>query len=606
MAYVSSRLVAGMGVALAAASISFVPQAAGAAPPTAVPPISANVDAAPLAPVVSSTSFPECSTVCPHNGTRVGVEGTFEAEAAKGDTDVDAYRWSIIGPEAGEPSGLSEPILTKAGRARSFSFTSQKTGLRKLQVQARDKAGVWGSTASYSFYVPANEVVTEWSFTDPANPGANSGADPAAGTLDLGGAVTSSVGRSGAGLQLRGGTPATATNTGVSTDQDFSVALWAHIDAAESATLVSVPTAEGNAFEIGYDATDGTWLAGRRSATSADLASAPGIRGTWAHLAATYSSSANELTFWVNGKAKETIAYSVEASDGATWQLGCGNLALPEPGCGDATIDEVGLWDNRATAPDIAKRVSLADETGYVTSMASEWNLGVSTDTVESGVLTDRSFGAQLRVAGAGDQYLPGGLLALPGTAGQSITLDHPVTDSAASFSVAASLRLTDPTQAGVIAQQSGENAAAWTLGYRVKSDGSGGQVYFQMADGDSLVATVAEVRADVWTPEDVNVVVGVYDAELRRIEIYLNGFSPEFGDGSPEGQMPEASFATPWTARGGFEIGNGTTTLDLAGPEAPLAGEVKGVWQYAGALTANDIYTAEDGLPPGAATPVG
>lgn len=171
---------------------------------------------------------------------------------------------------------------------------------------------------------------------------------------------------------------------------------------------------------------------------------------------------------------------------------------------------------------------------------------------------------------------------------------------------VGGSLRLTEPTQAGVIAQQSGENAPAWTLGYRVKSDGSGVQVYFQMADGDSVDATVAEVRADVWTPEDVNVVVGVYDAELRRIEIYLNGFSPEFGDGSPEGQMPEASFVTPWTARGGFEVGNGTTTLDLAGPEAPLAADVKGVWQYAGALTANDIYNADDGLPPGAATPVG
>lgn len=606
MAYVSSRLVAGLGVALAAASISFVPQSAGAAPPTAVRPISANVDAAPLAPVVSSTSFPECSTLCPHNGTRVGVEGTFEVEAAKGDTDVEAYRWSIIGPAAGEPSGVSEPILTKAGRAQSFSFTSQKTGLRRLQVQARDKAGVWGSTASYSFYVPANEVVTEWSFTDPSNPGANSGADPAVGTLDLGGAVTTSVGRGGTGLQLRGGAPATATNTGVSTGHDFSVALWAHVDAAESVTLASVPTAEGNAFEIGYDATDGTWLAGRRSATSAELASAPGIRGVWAHLAATYSSSTNELTLWVNGKAEGTIAYSAGAWDGATWQLGCGSPVLPEPGCGDATVDEVGLWNNRATAPDIATRVSLADETGYATSMAAEWNLGVSTDTVQSGVLTDRSFGAQLQVAGAGDQYLPGGFLALPGAPGQSITLDHPLTDSAASFSVAASLRLTDPTRAGVIAQQSGENAAAWTLGYRVKSDGSGGQVYFQMADSDNVDATVAEVRADVWTPEDVNVVVAVYDAELGALKIYLNGFSPEFGDGSPEGEMPEASFATPWTARGGFEIGNGTTTLDLAGPESPLVGEVKGVWQYAGALSANDIYNADDGLPPGAATPVG
>ncbi|MEI7055978.1 LamG-like jellyroll fold domain-containing protein [Nocardioides sp. CCNWLW239] len=601
----SSRLVAGLGVALAA-SISFAPQAAGAAAPPSARPIGALDDAAPLAPVVTSTSFPECSTMCPHDGTPVGVEGTFEVGAAKGDTDVDAYRWAILGPVEGEPSAYSETILTKAGRARSISFTSHKTGLRNLQVQARDKAGVWGHTASYSFYVPANEVVTEWSFGDPSDPGANSGADPTTGTLDLGGAVTSSVGRRDTGLQLRGGAPATAASTGVSTGQDFAVALWAHVDAAESVTLMSVPTAEGNAFEIGYDATDGSWLAGRRSATGAELASAPGGRGAWTHLAATYASSDDALTLWVNGKAVDTVAYSGEAWDGSRWQLGCGSVALPEPRCGDATVDEIGLWDNRASAPAIAERLRLEDETGYATSMAAEWNLGVSTDTVESGVLTDRSFGAPLQVAGIGDQYLSGGFLALPGTTGQSLTLGHPVTDSAVSFSVAASLRLTDPTRGGVIAQQAGENAAAWTLGYRLKSDGSGGQVYFQMADGDSVDATVAEVRADVWTPEEVNVVVAVYDVDLRRIEIYLNGMSPAFGDGSPEGEMPEASFTMPWTARGPFAVGNGTTTLDLAGPEAPLAAEVKGVWQYAGQLSANDIFNADIGLPPGAATPGG
>jgi hypothetical protein len=211
-----------------------------------------------------------------------------------------------------------------------------------------------------------------------------------------------------------------------------------------------------------------------------------------------------------------------------------------------------------------------------------------------------------LRVDDASDQYLPVGVLALPGTPEQRIALSHPVTDSAVSFSVASSVRLTDPTRPGVIAQQAGENVAAWTLGYRVKSDGTGGQFYFRMAAGDSTDAEFAEVRADVWTPDEVNVVIGVYNAERRQIEIYLNGFPPASGDGSTEGEMPEASFSAPWTARGRFEVGNGSTTADLAGPTAPLAGDLVGVWQYAGALGANDIFNADPGLPPGAATAVG
>lgn len=591
----SSLLVAGLGALLAAGSLT--PGAAHAAP----------VDAVPLAPVVSSLDFPECAsaetpTVCPHTGNHVGETGTFELKAGRGDVDVDAYRWAILGATGDEPSGLSEPIATAAGKPRSIEFASAESGIRRLSVQARDRAGQWGAFASYDFFVPRNEPVVDWSFNDASAPGANTGADPESGELDLGGAVTSPLGRNDVGLRFDAGTPAAATTAGISTADDFTVALWAHVEAAESMTLVSAGAPEGDALEIGYDAETASWVAGRRSTTAAELASAPGIRGAWTHLAVTYRAAADELTLWVDGVARSSVTYATDAWDSASWRLGCGSASLTAPGCATATVDEVGIWDNAASGSVIAERVSSETNEGYATSMAAEWNLGVGADTVESGVLTDRSYGAQLRVEGAGDQYLPGAVLALPGAPEQSIRLDHPVTDSAVSFSVAASVRLTDPTRSGVIAQQAGDNAAAWTLGYRLKSDGSGGQVYFRMADGDHADAALAEVRADVWVPDDINVVIGVYNAERRQIEIYLNGMSPQAGDGSAEGEMPQASFTTPWTARGGFEVGNGTTTTGLGGPTAPLAADLAGVWQYAGALSANDVFNADPGLPPGAA----
>lgn len=593
-----SFFAAGLGAALAVASP--VPGAAAAAP----------VDSAPLAPIVSSLDFPGCAsietpTTCPQTGNHVGEAGTFQVEAAKGDTDVDAYRWAIVGATGDEPAGTSEPIATKAGRSRSIGFTSAQPGLRTLTVQARDRAGQWGDMKSYPFFVPRNEPMVDWSFNDPSAPGANSGLDPAVGGLDLGGAETSSLGRHDIGLRFTAGEPASAA-TGISTADDFTVALWAHIDAAESMTLVSAASPEGNALEIGYDAATDRWVAGRRSDTVAELASSPGTRGTWTHLAVTYRASVNELTLWVDGVARSNVTYAAQGWDTTAWRLGCGGASFAGADCATATVDEVGIWDNAAVGAVIADRVILETNEGHATSMAAEWNFGVNTDTVESGVLTDRSFGAQLQVEGAGDQYLPGGVLALPGAPEQRLISSHPVTDSAVSFSVAASVRFTDPTRPGVIAQQAGENAAGWTLGYRVKSDGSGGQVYFRMAESDSVDAEVAEVRADVWTPEDVNVVIGVYNAERQQIEIYLNGFSPSSGDGSAEGEVPVASFTTPWTARGGFEVGNGTTTTDLVGPTAPLLADLVGVWEYAGALSANDIFNAEPGLPPGAATASG
>ncbi|WP_328527724.1 LamG domain-containing protein [Nocardioides sp. NBC_00368] len=589
----SSLFVTGLGAALAAAS--FGPGAAIAAP----------LDSAPLAPVVSSLDFPECSSVCPHTGNHVGETGTFQLEAATGDVDVDAYRWSVAGAAEGEPAGWSEPVATKAGKPRSIAFTPTASGLRTVSFQAHDKADSWGSVATYTFYVPRNAPQVAWSFDDPNAPGANTGQDPAVGDLNLGGAATSPLGRNDIGLRFNAGEPATATS-GISTANDFTVALWAHVDAAESMTLVSATSPEGNALEIGYDASTRSWVAGRRSATSAELASVAGSQGTWTHLAVTYRAAADELTLWVDGVARSSVTYASEAWDSSSWTLGCGGASTTGTACATAMVDEVGIWDNAAIGSVIAERVALQTSDGYATSMAAEWNLGVSTDTVESGVLTDRSFGARLQVEGAGSQYLSDGVLSLPGLPEQSITSNHPLTDSAVAFSAAASVRLTDPTRPAVIAQQAGESATAWTLGYRVKSDGTGGQFYFRIAGGDRTDAEVAEVRADVWTPEDVNVVIGVYNAERRQIEIYLNGLSPQFGDGSAEGEMPVASFTTPWTARGGFEVGNGTTTADLAGPAAPLAGELVGVWQYAGALSANDIFNADPGLPPGAAGAAG
>jgi hypothetical protein len=277
------------------------------------------------------------------------------------------------------------------------------------------------------------------------------------------------------------------------------------------------------------------------------------------------------------------------------------------------------MWDIPIGAGDIAKKVTLDTVGGPKVATVADWDM-VNGDTIASGKVTERVFGAQLSVSSAGDAYLASVVdgdatvpaLTLPGAEGQRAAMSWSPMSTATSFSVSASVRVTDPTRPAVIAQQAGANAAAWTLGYRPKTDGTAqGQFYFRMSHEDSPTAAFSEVRLDVNSTDIFNAVTGVFDADREGgpvIYLALNGGAWGQDDGSAEAPVPEASFSvTPWQASGGFGLGNGTTTTSLSGTQAPLNGDIAHLKLFAGAWSLDAISKGEDGItPPVDGIPVG
>lgn len=554
-----------------------------------------NVDTtAPEAPDVTSTVFTQCAVSgdgvesCPAQGD-YGVPGDITLSLDTAATGIASYGWSLNG-------GTDHTIQASAGPTTTISVTPTKLS-NTLSVWARDAAGNTGSF-DWSFKVVPPKASDAWSFdTDPV--GTNSGTS-SLGSLDLGATGTSAQARIGAqALKVDGGSMASSADTTVSTTRDFTASMWVHLDADAAATVLAAPSSNGDAFEIGYDPTSHSWVAGQRASGATTVvapASLPALAHTWTHLAITYAATSRQLILYVNGtqQASSTLPNAAWTNNG--WWLGCGDDAGAAARCATAEIDDVELF-GATYGPD--EIIALASPLDAVTNQAviapaATWDMS---DAAGSTAAADSRFGANLDFSAGpaplfqasldGGNDVREGVLTLDGT--QTGTTARPVVDSSGSFTIATEFQAAALDHSMVIAQQDGTNGAAWTLAYRAEDldgDGTidaGGQWIFDRHDGDVADAKITEVRSSPVISNDAFVsLVAAYDARTGQMSMLVDGNPFEAEGNPPTDSVPSQPFTTPWPARGIFHIGNG----QFDGAAAPFAGNIDYLEMFSGAMT--------------------
>lgn len=320
----------------------------------------------PDAPTVETTDFGECASAttpddCAAVGT-LGVPGSFLLDTSS--TDAVSYRWSLNG-------GPITSTATTAGAAQTIAVDPNAL-VNTLSVYTVDGAGNQSVTANHVFKVAPRVVDVRWTFNDHAALEADTGRAENA-PLTIAGASSDSVGRVEGALSTSGGAPASSPITataGVSATSSFSVGAWVRLDTpaqGTTTTLLSATSGDGNAFEFGYEPATNKWTAGRRSPTSASLASSStAALHVWAHLAATYDTATKILKFYVNGRLAGTVTYPTAASVSSSWRLGCGNVGGVASACMSGLIDEVNLYQ-AILGPDEIR--DLADPTASSTNL---------------------------------------------------------------------------------------------------------------------------------------------------------------------------------------------------------------------------------------------
>lgn len=171
----------------------------------------------------------------------------------------------------------------------------------------------------------------------------------------------------------------------------------------------------------------------------------------------------------------------------------------------------------------------------------------------------DVTYGANLELTGFGtnpgtafahDDERGDSVVRLTGS--QTLSLDRPVVDAEASFTVAVWVRLADSSRSAVVMRQTGTYKDPWRLEYRPGA-GSTGQWVFARAKSDTTSEVPTETAAvsdrlvatDEWT-----LLVGMYDAAANQISLRLGdqlkddaSFSSPLRTGrSVIGQGPSAS----------------------------------------------------------------
>lgn len=547
---------------------------------------------APPPPLVTTTAFTECASVetpeqCDALGES-GTAGTFTISTTA--TDAVSYRWSLNGSAA-------IAVATSGGAARTISVTPSGV-MNTLSVWSADGAGNLSLKRIFVFKVAPRSPDVQWSFDDPADVGADTGREQDA-PMTLASATSTDLGRVGKGLSFTGGAPAEATGDGVSATTAFTVGAWFRLDTpaqGATTTLLSATDQMGNVFEFGYEPSTNSWTAGRRAPTSVtQVGWGTAVLHVWSHVAATFDPASKTLSLYINGRFAKSVVYPTAAwVNSQGWRIGCGRVGNTASSCGTGVIDEVNLYSSILGADEIR---NLADPTSGeddhpITAKAASWSMN---DADDSAVAAESCYGADLTVANAptprfglaSDEFNRS--LLVPDNGTQQVKLNRPVVDQTASFAVAVNVR-PSVARSMVVAQQRGVNRESWNLAFE-RGAADTGRWVFQRTITDSSGASMVEVRspvvADAEVTDELTVLVATYDRKNERIALFVNGVEFTQGPDPAVDEVHEASFKTPWAARGDLLIGSGL----LNGASAPFAGEIERVDVYAGVFDRTSAY---------------
>lgn len=401
-------------------------------------------------------------------------------------------------------------------------------------------------------------------------------------------------------LQLDGVDDCMQAVSPVDTVQSFSVSVWAKVDQLGVGGKRAVVSQDGNrvsAFKLRSTA-DGRWsfaMYGSDVDGGGSLSEVVGAAvqvGVWTHLAAVYSRERQRLELYVNGVLFGSAARTGGFTAGGTLAIGRakwnGNVSEFFPGA----IDDVAVYNRPLFAEEIRTMA------GRDLSLVHNWRL-------------DESGGANAADAVGGRAgTLSGGAGFVPGRAANGVRLDG-VDDVVSttgvdlrtdqSFTVTTWVYLNgNDCDLGAVERcvraavtVDGTRTSKFRLGHMVDSvTAFEGNWIFEMPESDTDDAPATAALSVL--PGELNTWVhltGVYDAQTKKIWLYVNG-----------NRVADGTLNNPWQATGGVRIGRGK--VNGAATEF-WSGQVDDVRLYTGVLSKDRVsaLVVSYGTQPGSLT---
>ncbi|MEV5751765.1 LamG domain-containing protein [Actinoallomurus sp. NPDC052308] len=504
---------------------------------------------APEAPTVSSTDYPESD---PENADDpwidgVGKYGTFTV--ASSSKDVTKYWYGLNAA----PSAANEVKPAVTGGPVSINLMPTHAGMNRLYVQAWDAAGSNSVIADYEFKVKAgSNPKATWNLDEPIDsaqvmagvrkePDATTDPDPIPADVH-GGATLGVDGVTKTAMQLNG-TDAYAATSGplIDTSKSFAVSAWARaVDGSHHATVATQLGDRKAGFYLQFRAASGStpmhWTFGRAGSDSDSdpnwyaASSATAQLNQWTHLVGVYDAAAKTLSLYVNGRFAQTVACPTAWNAQGAFQIGqtlwAGNRLDYWPG----DLDDIRVFDRVVTGdeakdlftqrPVVAARWKFNDSTSALRTAKAYWKL----DEAAGATRAEDAQGAFPAGAHGGVTFggtgKVGKALHLNGSTGYLATSGQ-VVDTTKSFSISAWTKLASKTGTPVIAGQEGSRNSAFVLYYSSFYD----RWIFNMQTPDVDAPTVVRAQStqaptlNSWTH-----LVGVYDADAKKIRLYVDG----------------------------------------------------------------------------------
>ena len=486
------------------------------------------------------------------------------------------------------------------GSSATITLTPTSESLQTLQVRGVSSIGQPGGLTYFRFNVgPRPAPIGSWAFDDGSGTTAADGPGLTHPLTLTGGAAFDGKGRVNGSTALDGVDDfAQASDSVVDTSKSFSISAWARpTSSTKNGVVAAVTGTNSSAFGLYYDAASKRWVFGR---TSADVSNpilyrasskeAP-INTAWTHLIGTYDANTGNLELYVNGRLQQTTTSPTTPAWQAAGPLtvGRGKYAGAFTGYFAGSLDEVNIWQRVLVAEEIPELVDSRLRSGVVSSgVAAYWPLDNATRVGTTWRTPEAVRGADLTVAGftgsqAGafvDDPQYGRVLEMTGHTRESLTLDHSVIDGSTSFTVAARIKIGDPSKPMVVARQGTSGKDTWRIEYN-PVDATTSQWLFVRADAASTTETTAVATVDRDSVTDWHLISATYavgsDGSVNpelAIKVDLRGFSDQ-------------SFPSTPTRGGTTTIGTSRTNTK------PFNGRLDDLRLYAGAAAQPTLCTA-------------
>ncbi|MFF0869904.1 LamG domain-containing protein [Nonomuraea sp. NPDC003560] len=541
--------------------------------------------AAPTAPTITSTSYPESDPDNPDDPWIDGVGRYGDFTISTTATDVVKYQ---IGLNT-DPSSAFERTTTGGGPV-TVSIMPSTAGVNFLRVKALDAAGNASAVAQYLFRVKAGTPAkAEWNMDDPAGSTTLSGQIPATLT---GNATLGIPGADGTALDLDGtSTYAKTAGPALDTTKSFSIAAWVRLATSKPGKQMNVMAQAGavkSGFDLFYSPGYDRWSFMR---TTTDTSTATGVRvnstaapqgGEWQHLVGVYDATAGQLRLYVNGTLTESTAFTSGWNATGAVFIGSGAYSGGPGTLFGGSIDDVRLYDRVVTGTE-ARDLFTTHPT-----VAARWKLNSASGTPavsgdDSGKARNLTLGGGASISTA-NVAVGTGALTLNGTSGYAATA-APVVNTGESFTVATWASTAGRPQKPVaVLSEEGNVNSAFTLRYVPDRADPANQGAWQIdvPDKDATGAvsqTASHPRFQTNSTWDHLAVV--YDAFADQLRLYVNGQLEE--------SVSVRDNTVAFSAAKGLQLGR-TKTGGAYGEYWP--GQLDDTWAFTGIASESQIQT--------------